>query len=235
MKKAMWVKICANTNLDDALLATESGVDALGFVFAASRRKMNADQVRTITSQLPPAVERVGVFAGQSAEEILEITSTAGLTAVQLHDGFDAQLTEYLRGHLSPAVALIQTVPWTLGVPAQAEKVSHDLEQILQHTEGQVERPRVLVDAKLGETSGGLGVSFDWNEAQPVFASFSSRLRLILAGGLRPESVSAAIRCLRPWGVDVASGVEAQPGRKDPLKLQEFVRRARHPSDERPG
>lgn len=220
----MWVKICANTHLQDALLAAASGADALGFVFAPSKRRVTAEQIAAITPLLPPGIERVGVFAGQSAEEIAKAAARAGLTAVQLHDGFNAVFTDDLLLRLGRTATIIQTVSWKVGAPGQAEEVSRNLDRILAHGEA---LPRVLVDAKLGAASGGLGVSFDWSEAQPVFFAYASRVRLILAGGLRPDNVADAIRTLQPWGVDVASGVEAQPGRKDAEKLQKFLQGAR--------
>lgn len=220
----MWVKICAHTNLQDALLSAAYGADALGFVFAPSKRRVTAEQVAAITPHLPPAVERVGIFAGHSAEEIAQAAASAGLNAVQLHDGFNAALTDNLLLRLGLTANIIQTVLWKVGDPGQAEEVTRRLDQILAHSET---LPRVLVDAKVGAGSGGLGISFDWSEAQPVFAAFASRARLILAGGLHPDNVKDAIRTLKPWGVDVASGVEAQPGSKDSEKLQKFLQGAR--------
>lgn len=213
----MWVKICANTNLEDALAAAEFGADAVGFVFAASKRQMTAEAVGKISSAMPDAVERVGVFGVMSAEEIARMAETAGLNAVQLHGGYDRAVTERLRALLGEQVALIQTVHWTVGEDfASAEQVRGHLREL--------DEERVLVDAKVGAASGGTGVAFDWGRAREVFAEHS---RLIVAGGLRPDTVGEAIRVLRPWGVDVASGVEREPGRKDLRKLQRFIEMAR--------
>ncbi len=113
----IWVKICANTTLADARHAAEAGADAVGFVFAPSRRQVTAEQVREIAAGLPDGVERVGVFAAQPAEEIAAATKHARLTALQLHGGFDLALSARLRELLGPEVALIQTVHWNVEDP----------------------------------------------------------------------------------------------------------------------
>ena len=213
----MWVKICANTTLEDALAAAEFGADAVGFVFASSKRQMTAEAVGRISAQMPNGVERVGVFGALPAGEIATAAEVAGLNAVQLHGGYDREVTERLRELLGDRVALIQTVHWTVGEDLEsAEKVRGELAGLGEE--------RVLVDAKVGAASGGTGVSFDWERARGVLAGHS---RLIVAGGLRPENVAEAVRVLRPWGVDVASGVELEPGRKDLDKVRRFIELAR--------
>jgi phosphoribosylanthranilate isomerase len=220
----MWVKICANTCVEDALKAAELGADAVGFVFAPSKRRVTAAQVAPIAAELPPHVERVGVFSGDTAEAIAHAVETARLTAVQLHGGFDPVLTERLEEFLDPSISVIQTVHWDVGLDASAmgDEVAEKLAQIASYTPD----ARVLIDAKVGSASGGTGVSFAWAGAAPVLAS-QPGLRIILAGGLRPDDVAEAIRTLRPWGVDVASGVEREPGRKDFAKLKSFIENAR--------
>lgn len=213
----MWVKICANTNLEDALAAAEFGADAVGFVFAASKRQMTAEAVGRISAEMPEGVERVGVFGAMPAEEIAAAVGVAGLHTVQLHGGYDQALTGRLRELLGERVAVIETVHWSVGDDeASAEVVRGQIEQL--------GGARVLVDAKVGGASGGTGVSFDWRRARGALAGHE---RLILAGGLRPENVEDAVRLLHPWGVDVASGVENSPGRKDLKKVREFIGRAR--------
>ena len=216
----MWVKICANTNAADAALAVEMGADAVGFVFAPSVRQVTAEQVRGIVTE---RVERVGVFGKLGAEEIASAAETARLTAVQLHGGLDLQLAEEL-GRLLERVEVIHTVHWRVGDSAEAERVTADLNRLAVAAPG----ARVLVDAKVGDASGGLGVSYDWEAAGAVLrGAASAGLRVIAAGGLRPDNVGGAIRTMEPWGVDVASGVEAQPGLKDEAKVREFIERAR--------
>jgi len=216
----MWIKICANTNVEDALAAAELGADALGFVFAPSKRQVNATQVRAIVDMLPAEVERVGVFIGSDAENIAAAAVAARLTAVQMHGGVDLKLASELRKRLGDGVKLIHTVHWRVGEDDASEIAVR--ERLAKLRAGE----RVLIDAKVDAASGGLGVRFDWERAGRVLAEFP-QLNAIVAGGLRPENVAEAIRTFRPYGVDVASGVEAAPGRKDLGKLREFIENAR--------
>lgn len=225
----MWVKICANTNLDDARLAAELGADALGFVFAESKRQMTAEQVAAITPHLPSHIEKVGVFYTHSAEEIAGIARAAGLDTAQLHGGHDTALIERLRELLGDGFGLIQTLHWSAdGSTDSSFDVASQLD-LIRISGGP---SRVLVDSRVGRLGGGTGVSFDWNSASRVFGSHGRNLQLIAAGGLKPENLSDAIRLMQPWGVDVASGVEASPGRKDAQKLSAFldVAKSRHPA-----
>jgi phosphoribosylanthranilate isomerase len=221
----MWVKICGNTNLEDAALAAELGADALGFVFAASKRQVTAPQVAAITPHLPAGVERVGVFYSHDAQEIAQIASIAGLTAVQLHGGLDEALVEMLAQRFAGQVRIIQTLHWTVdaGRLESAAVLTSQIGRVAAL--GTVDR--ILIDSKVGSAGGGTGVAFDWAAAREVFASAPDGLRLIVAGGLRPENVAHAIAQLGPWGVDVSSGVEASPGRKSPEKLAQFIANAR--------
>jgi phosphoribosylanthranilate isomerase len=217
----MWIKICANTTLDDALRAVQLGADAVGFVFAPSARRVTAEQVAAITPHLPGSIERIGVFGTQDVDEIAGTVLSAGLTGVQLHGGFDSALPARLRAHLGDGIGIIQTLHWA------ADTDAAELTRRLREIAGAGVIDRVLVDSKVGAALGGTGVSFDWAEAREVFSADLGRLKLIVAGGLRPANVAQAIQALNPWGVDVASGVEATPGRKDPEKLAAFIRTAR--------
>jgi phosphoribosylanthranilate isomerase len=220
----MWIKICANTNLDDAQLAAELGADAVGFVFAPSPRQVTAAEVARITPHLPEGVECVGVFPALEAQQIAGIAQECGLTAVQLHGALNLELLRQLDEIFNGQVKLIQTVHWPVDADsASAAVVAQQLRQI--DADGLV--GRVLIDTKVGEALGGTGVSFDWDAARTTFAKAGTGLKLIVAGGLRPENVGDAIRRLNPWGVDVASGVEQSPGRKSPEKLAAFIRAAR--------
>ena len=216
----MWVKICANTCLEDALKAVELGADAVGFVFAQSKRQVDAAAVKAITEQMPAEVELVGVFAGWDAEAIAKVVRESGLTAVQLHGGVDREMVRELRLLLDTDVEIIHSVPWTVGEDDASEQAVRAQLRALQPGE------RVLVDAKVGGVSGGLGVSFDWERAGRVLQEFPE-LRVIVAGGLKPETVGEAVRVLKPYGVDVASGVEASAGKKDAMKLRQFIENAR--------
>jgi phosphoribosylanthranilate isomerase len=220
----MWIKICANTNLDDVQLAVELGADALGFVFAPSKRQVTAAEVARITPHLPPPIERVGVFNTQNADEIAGIALEAGLTAVQLHGGVNHALAAELNERFEGRLSLIQTLHWHVDADADSTAtVSRQLAEIA--SAGVLER--VLIDSKIGQAGGGTGRTFNWEGAKAVLTEGAGRLKLIVAGGLRPENVSEAIRILNPWGVDVASGVEAQPGRKEAAKLAAFITNAR--------
>jgi len=228
---AMWVKICGNTNLEDAALAAELGANALGFVFAASKRQVTAAQVAKITAHLPDATERVGVFDSHDAEEIAAVAFEAGLTAVQLHGGFDEGLLDRLSGRLAGRVRVIQALHWAAGeLPNQAASQDTGAAKLARQIARIAARgvaDRVLIDSKVGPAIGGTGVAFDWAMAREVFAAAPGNVRLIVAGGLRPENVAEAIAQLAPWGVDVSSGVEASPGRKDPARLAQFIGNAR--------
>jgi phosphoribosylanthranilate isomerase len=222
----MWIKICANTNLDDAQLAAELGADAVGFVFAPSPRQVTAAEVARITPHLPEGLECVGVFPALEAQQIAGIAQECGLTTVQLHGGVSLELVRQLDQIFNGQVKLIQTLHWQVdGDGASAAIVAQQLRQI--DAEGLI--GRVLIDAKVGPNLGGTGVSFDWDAARATLAEAGAGLKLIVAGGLRQENVVAAIRRLNPWGVDVASGVEQSPGRKSPEKLAAFIRAARNP------
>ncbi len=219
----MWVKICANTNLEDAKLAAQLGADAVGFVFAPSKRQVTAEQVAAIVSELPVPLEKIGVFATHDAEEIAGIVRATGLTGAQLHGGFDAELARRLRVLLGDDLTIIQTLHWVVNDESNsAAQIAAQLGEIA----GESAINRVLVDSKVGNASGGSGVPFDWNAARKTLES-AAGVKLIVAGGLRPENVDEAICALDPWGVDVASGVEAMPGRKDPKQLRQFIENAR--------
>lgn len=223
------MKICANTCLEDALAAADLGADAVGFVFARSKRQVRPEQVRMISEELPPEVERVGVFATGTLDEIALAVEQSGVHAVQLHGGFSAEVLQLGRGLstcFAGRISVIHTVHWPVGEgvsqEAAAERVAAELAAVAASGCGD----RVLVDAKVGNVSGGLGVPFDWAVAKQVLRA-QKALRVIVAGGLRPEDVAEAVRVLAPWGVDVASGVEQAPGRKDPSKVEQFIREAR--------
>ncbi len=220
----MWVKICANTCVEDALKAAELGADAVGFVFAPSKRQVTPAQVSQITPEIPKGVETVGVFGAGSVEEIALAVEEAGLTAVQMHGGLDLEFADKLSRRLGPSVQIIETMHWNVEEDAASSA------QVFMQMAAAATSPakyRVLVDTKVGSSaSGGTGKTFNWNKARSVLAS-QPELRVIVAGGLDPDNVAEAIRVLQAWGVDVASGVEREPGRKDFDKLKRFIENAR--------
>jgi phosphoribosylanthranilate isomerase len=218
---SIWVKICGSTSLNDAQLAGEAGADAVGFVFAPSPRRVTAAQVAAIVPQLPQKLEKIGVFVNAGLDEIYSTVSVCGLTGVQLHSEAGPGVPGRLRERLGSELRILRVVHFS---PGAAELVA---EQIAQHTRNR-DVDGVLVDSRTPTAVGGTGVSFDWTTARETFLqNAEARKRLIAAGGLSPENVAEAIAILRPWGVDVASGVETAPGCKDPEKVHDFVARAR--------
>jgi phosphoribosylanthranilate isomerase len=218
---SIWIKICANTSLEDALLAVEAGADAVGFVFAPSPRRVTAAEVAVITPHLPATVEKIGVFVDAGVEEIVSTVQACGLTGVQLHFDADLDLPARLRERLGPEVRILRVMHF------DAENAGQCAAQMDEHSRNP-HVDAVLMDSRTTAAAGGTGVIYDWVEARKtVFANAESRKRMIVAGGLNPANVADVLAALRPWGVDVASGVEAAPGRKDAAKVREFVRRAR--------
>lgn len=225
----MWIKICGNTNLEDALHAARAGANAVGFVFAKSPRRVTAEQVAAITPHLPEAVEKIGVFMDANFEAITAAVEAAGLTGVQLHGTADLPLASRLRTFFQaqgkPSLRIIQVMHYR--VDAEPTAALAALEQQLQAVQQEPAIDAVLVDSRTATASGGTGLRFDWQAARRSFAQAAPQLRLVAAGGLKAEDVAEAIRTLQPWGVDVASGVEATPGNKDPSKVEAFIRNAR--------
>ncbi|MGC9159400.1 MAG: phosphoribosylanthranilate isomerase [Terracidiphilus sp.] len=217
-----WVKICANTSLGDARLAAEAGADAVGFVFAeASRRRVTAAEVAAVTPHLPEEVEKIGVFVDASFEQIVSTAQGCGLTGVQLHFNAPAELAARLRERLGPQARIVSVIRFD----AAAASGHAALAALLA---GDAHIDAVLVDTYAAAAAGGTGVAFDWGRArETLFQGLAARKHLILAGGLDPGNVAEAVQTLHPWGVDVASGVEAAPGRKDPVKVREFIVQAR--------
>ncbi|MDQ7819149.1 MAG: phosphoribosylanthranilate isomerase [Armatimonadota bacterium] len=196
------VKICGITDPEAAQAAVEAGADAVGFVFAPSRRRVTADQAAAIAWSLPPFVARVGVFVDADRGRILEAVEACGLSAVQLHGDEPPELCAAL------PVPVIKAVRVSGGQSLQG-----------------LERYRVsafLLDAYDPTRPGGTGRTFDWSLA----AGVARVHRIVLSGGLTPANVAAALEQVRPYAVDVSSGVETD-GRKDPAKIRAFVEAVR--------
>lgn len=201
------VKICGITNLEDALLAADGGADAIGFVFAPSPRRLPEDQAASIREKLPPFVSVVGIFVDPEPRRAKEVFDRVGLDFVQLYGGDEGGFLE--ESGLSPR-KLIRSV--SIGSEA-------DLEAIRETSAG-----FILLDTKVEGKAGGTGKTFDWGIASRAAAYGRP---IILSGGLNPENVAEAIRVAAPQAVDVSSGVESSPGKKDPDKVREFIRRAK--------
>lgn len=215
------VKICGLTNLEDAQVAAEAGADLLGFIFyQKSPRYVDPEAVARIVSMIrnssrvdylisgPPRF--VGVFVNAAPDEIAATLDRCGLDLAQLHGEEDPASLAALAGRAFKAVR-----PRTV---AEAEDAARRYAPVSQQA-----GPDILLDAYHPALRGGTGEIGDWSLA----AGLASRYRVLLAGGLTPDNVAAAIRQVAPWGVDVASGVEAAPGRKDHGRVREFIKAAR--------
>jgi phosphoribosylanthranilate isomerase len=194
------IKICGLRRLDDALLATELGASALGFVFwPSSPRFIDPYRARPIIAALPPFVTTVGVFVNQPWEFVTEVSRLLGLGAVQLHGDEPAEV--YARS----AWRVIKAVP----VAGDDRTLASRVAAVPSHT-------TVLLDAHDPIKRGGTGRPIDWTQAADV----SRRRPIILSGGLNAENVSAALEAVEPYAVDVSSGVESAPGIKDATKMR---------------
>lgn len=220
----MWIKICGTTSLADAQHAASSGASAVGFVLAPSSRRVTVDQVGAIAKHLPRNVERIGVFVNAHFDEIVNAVEEGDLTGVQLHANHDAELPRRLRAHFASPDRSPLTI---FAVLAFSEDMEPQMQAIARDTARDHSIDALLIDSRSPVGHGGTGTRYDWQAAQYMFRRIAPQLRLIAAGGLNPDNVAEAIRTLTPWGVDVATGVEAAPGRKDPTRVAAFIRNAR--------
>ena len=224
-----WIKICGITNFEDALVAAEAGADALGFVFYEnSPRRVQPHQVRAMREQLPPSIEKIGVFVGTENGKVLKMAEKARLSGVQLYAGMGDS------SPLQPDDLIFVHFDCYIGVQAgrflDADGEFAGGEISLRSTPGGDRIRGVLLDSGTPSHPGGTGTRFDWTSpgtARIVELIRSAGWNLIVAGGLRPENVREAMTLLHPWGVDVSSGVESGPGKKDPQKVRAFIRAVR--------
>ena len=196
------VKICGITSVEDAEAATRLGADALGFVFAPSPRRVTPDQARRIIGGLRPLVLTVGVFVCAEAEEMMEMKRYCGLDVLQLHGDESEETAARLVGRVFKALKVGRNGPPRGGCYPSAV---------------------LLLDTESARASGGTGRTFDWSSA----AELARERPIILAGGLTPENVRQAIEAVQPYAVDVSSGVEIEPGRKDHDKVARFIQKAK--------
>jgi phosphoribosylanthranilate isomerase len=216
-----WVKICGITNLEDALTAVDAGADALGFVFyEKSPRKAEIETTRDIIRELPDRIEKVGVFVDDEPERIREIASQTGLTTVQLHG---RRALEKVWNDNRPADQIIGVSKVIPVIPGDSLKNGGVL--INERVHDNVFA--LLFDSQVNGEMGGTGTTFDWRGTRAMVQVISLKLPVIVAGGLTALNVSEAIRLLQPFGVDVSSGVEALPGKKDPAKVGAFIQAVR--------
>ena len=198
------VKVCGITSAEDGLMAIDAGADALGFVFyAKSSRYIAPETAAEIVQQLPPLVTRVGVFVDSGLEEVREIMSLCGLDVAQLHG---EESVEYCRA-LFPRVIKA----FRIRGPATVERLA------------EYRAAAYLLDAYSPALVGGTGETFDWDLAREA----RRHGPVILAGGLTPENVRQAIGVVRPYGVDVSTGVESAPGKKDAGLVRAFIKAAK--------
>jgi phosphoribosylanthranilate isomerase len=202
-----WIKICGTTCLEDALMSIAAGADALGFIFAPSKRHVSPEQAQQIIRELPREVERIGVFMDSTPADMASVVSAVELTGIQMHGN---EIPEKVYSSLPRArrdsMRKIKTV-----LVQQGPELRLD---------GDAGAPG-LVDAWLLDSGAGSGKTFDWHAARAQLGERQERF--IIAGGLTPDNVREAVRTFTPWGVDVVTGVEREPGRKDPEKLKAFV------------
>ncbi len=207
MREMTRIKICGITNLEDASRAGELGVDALGFVFAQSPRMIEGEEAKEICRTIPPFISKVGVFVDEDKEVVRKILHLSGLDTLQFHG---EESPEYCREFRTQGVKIIKAFP---------VKDRESLRGISRY-----EVDAYLLDTYLGGARGGTGKTFNWDLA---LEAKKSGKPIILSGGLDPDNVAEAIRKVRPYAVDVASGVEKEPGRKDYRKMEKFVKEAR--------
>jgi phosphoribosylanthranilate isomerase len=198
---SVFVKICGVTNEEDALLAVAMGADAVGFVFAPSPRQVQPSLVADIVKRLPPEILTVGVFRDESPARVAQVVHRAGLVGAQLHGSETPAVVK----EVAAAVRFVIKA-FRAGSAAVRSATSYGADCI-------------MIDAD----RPGSGELFDWSLAAEV----PSGARMMLAGGLTPDNVADAVASIRPWAVDVSTGVESSPGRKDPVKLRAFVANAR--------
>jgi phosphoribosylanthranilate isomerase len=196
------VKICGIADVASALVASEAGADAIGLIFAPSRRQVTPQRAREITAALPPFISKVGVFVDEDHHRIEDLASACGLQAVQLHG---AESPEFCEGFGVPVIKAIRV------------KDASSLEGLSHYPVG-----AFLLDTYDASALGGTGKVFDWSLASRAAQTH----RVILSGGLTPENVMSALTRVHPYGVDVSSGVETD-GTKDHGKIRAFIRRVR--------
>ena len=203
-EKQVKVKVCGMTSLKDALVAVEGGADAVGFIFyKKSPRSVTMKTVREIVLELPPFVDTVGVFVDETAEQINKIADYCNLDIIQLHGDESPTYCKKIRRKVIKAFRI------------------KDMQSVKKISNFQVSG--FLLDTFSENLHGGTGKVFDWNLALPA-KKFGP---VIMAGGLTPNNVQQAVRQIRPYGVDVCSGVESEPGIKDHKKVRAFLNNAK--------
>ena len=235
-----WIKICGMTNLEDALTAVVAGADAVGFVFyEKSPRNITVEAAREIVKKLPDEVEKIGVFVQGSELDPSRVLLEVGLTGTQAY--ISVENGERRQSSLCTGVSLLpkparflMALPMNLfGDEAEIRKTEYNFAALEKNLPDGISFPKGLMDTFVLDSGdlrmpGGTGKPFDWKKAVPIVERMrQGGVKLVVAGGLTPQNVDEAIGILKPWGVDVVSGVEARPGKKDPEKVRAFVKAVR--------
>jgi phosphoribosylanthranilate isomerase len=228
-----WIKICGTTNLADAQLAVEAGADALGFVFyEKSPRYIDPEAARKIVEQLPANIEKVGVFVDSDDPGWGAIVKDVRLTAVQVHmpaDPAQARSTPptLSANYFGRPIDVYPSFPFSSfknGVTFSAGPEFNVEPRRSKYVPKNIPGPlRIFLDSGTSETPGGTGKTFDWEKALSLTEQLRKAYDIVIAGGLTPNNVKQAISKFHPFGVDVVSGVEARPGKKDPEKVRAFI------------
>ena len=214
----IWIKICATTNLDDALASLDAGANALGFILTESSRRITAEIASQIIAALPPSTEKIGVVVNETPEALVRLANDIGLTGIQLHgDEPASQLPEFRR-----ALGLRKIIK-TL----QARELLAAPDTLDDYLRNSQCFDAILLDSGIPGNRGGTGETFDWHNALPIVERIKQYVPVVIAGGLSPTNVADAIRLFDPCGVDVVSGVEVSPGKKDHAKVLAFIAAAR--------
>lgn len=216
----MWVKLCGIRDVETARLAAECGADAVGLnFFGRSPRYVDPEVARQIVDALPPSVEAIGLFVNAAVEQIETLVASCGLTTIQLHGDEAPEFLATLRERL-PTARVMRA--FRVGDEGCGEIASY----LATCARLGVTPWRCLVDARVSGSYGGTGATAPW---EIVAREYRTDLwpPLVLAGGLVAENVSEAIAGVKPWGIDVSSGIESAPGVKDPEAMRAFVRAAR--------
>ena len=221
-------------------MAVEAGADAVGFVFyEKSPRCISVETAREIIEKLPENVEKIGVFVGADTDphDVLFATGLSGIQLYISHEGVAGANTGKATGLACMPARFRNVMAFPMSLFSDDVNQMRDMVSGLAQSRANIPKDvvipegvldTILFDSGNSQQPGGTGESFDWAKSKPLADVMRSHgLKLIVAGGLRPENVGEAIEVLHPWGVDVVSGVEARPGKKDPEKVQAFVRAVR--------
>ncbi|MFZ5945633.1 MAG: phosphoribosylanthranilate isomerase [Bacillota bacterium] len=211
----MWIKICGLTNLEDAKLAVSLGADALGFIFAPSKRQISPERVCEIITNLPPGGEKIGVFVDEEKEKVQQIAEFCGLTGLQFHGSESPEYCREFKENIQviKAFRVDEKRGWDEVIPYIKQKSVN----------------KILLDTFVLGLHGGTGKAFPWHLVPEARKNWGE-IPVIIAGGLKLDNVHQAIRDGNPFGIDVSSGVEKELRVKDREKMRMFMAKAKQSS-----